>query len=46
VGNEGVGEMRCHFWERRGHRGNGSAQGRWRRWRPVGLPEVEDDRAH
>jgi hypothetical protein len=36
--------VRCHFWERRGHRGGSSARGRWR-WRyPVGLPEEEDNR--
>jgi hypothetical protein len=38
------GEMRCHFRERRGHRGGGSARGRWRRRRSVGLPEEEDGR--
>jgi hypothetical protein len=37
--------VRCHFWERRGHRGCGSALGRWRRWRPVGLSEEEDNQA-
>jgi hypothetical protein len=36
--------VRCHFWERRGHRGGSSTRGRWR-WRyPVGLPEEEDNR--
>jgi hypothetical protein len=33
-----------HFWERRGHRGGGSARGKWRRQRPVRLPEEEDGR--
>jgi hypothetical protein len=40
------GGMRCHFRERRGRRGSGSARGRWRRWCSVGLPEEEDGRAH
>jgi hypothetical protein len=35
--------MRRHFWERRGHRGGGIAHGRWRRQRPIGLPEEEED---
>jgi hypothetical protein len=37
--------VRCHFRERRGHRGGGSTRGRWRRRRLVGLPEEEDSRA-
>jgi hypothetical protein len=39
---EGGGGMRHHFWERMGHRGGGSVRGRWRRRRPVGLPEEEN----
>jgi hypothetical protein len=38
------GEMRHHFRERRGHRGGGSARGRWWRRCPVGLLEEEDGR--
>jgi hypothetical protein len=36
--------VQCHFRERRGHWGSGSAHGRSRR-RPVGLPEEEDSQA-
>jgi hypothetical protein len=35
--------MRHCFWERWGHQGSGSMH-RWRRRRPVGLPEEEDSR--
>jgi hypothetical protein len=34
--------MRHRFRERMGRRGGGSVHGRWRRLRPVGLPEEED----
>jgi hypothetical protein len=37
--------MRFHFWERRGCWGYSSARGWWRRRRPVGLLEEEDDRS-
>jgi hypothetical protein len=36
--------MRCHFQERRGHRGSGSARGRWRQRCSVGIPEEDDGR--
>jgi hypothetical protein len=36
--------VRRNFWERSPHQGGGSARGRWRRWRPVGLPKEEDSR--
>jgi hypothetical protein len=37
--------MQRRFRERRGRLGRGSAGRRWRRRRPVGLPEEEDGRA-
>jgi hypothetical protein len=36
--------MRRHFQERRGHRGSGSARGRWRQRCSVGFPEEDDGR--
>jgi hypothetical protein len=38
------GKVRRHFWQRRGHRGSGSARGRWRQ-QPVGPLEEEDSQA-
>jgi hypothetical protein len=44
MGSEEGGKVQCHFQERRGHQGGGSARGRWRWCRPVGLPKEEDSR--